>query len=222
MLTIFYELFCRILSKSQQFLALLQTLRKILIFFTGKLVSKRLNYHMCVLVRPFIRRTFIVAGEQFQDRFPLKAQVLDFSGFDDERHVFQSFILDASYANDSQVCTTIAGKTFLPIKSFSCGHEVCDASVPQSPPTKNLLRSIIVSSSCINWQLSLWMILHWIRHKDEAPFLVKFFHAARGFDESFCEKKASDSAFFFGTKQETSLNRTWSRGSLSAISTNFT
>ena len=32
MLTILYELFCRILSKTQQFLALMKTLRKILIF----------------------------------------------------------------------------------------------------------------------------------------------------------------------------------------------
>ena len=129
MLTILYELFCRILSKTQQFLALMKTLGKILIFFPVKLVSKRLKFHMCVLVRPFIRRTLIVAGKKTKDRFPLKAQLLDFSGFDEDRRIFQSFILDARYANDSQVCTTIAGKTFLPIKSFSCGHEVwCECS----------------------------------------------------------------------------------------------
>ena len=129
MLTMLYELFCRILSKTQQFLALMKTLRKILIFFPVKLVSKRLKFHMCVLVRPFIRRTLIVAGNKIKDRFPLKAQFLDFSGFDEDRRIFQSFILDARYANDSQVCTTIAGKTFLPIKSFSCGHEFwCECS----------------------------------------------------------------------------------------------
>ena len=197
MLTILYELFCRILWKTQQFLALMKTLRKIRIFFPVKLVSKRLKFHMCVLVRPFIRRTLIVAGKKTKDRFPLKAQFLDFSGFDENRRIFQSFILDATYANDSQVCTTIAGKTFLPIKSFSCGHEICEPSVPQSAPTKKLLRSNLVSLSSINWQLSLWLILHWIRHKDEAPFFRKIFHAARGFHESFCEKSSRFSVFWY-------------------------
>ena len=43
---------------------------------------------MCVLVRPFFRRTFIVADKQTKDRFPLKAQILDFSGVYDDRRVF--------------------------------------------------------------------------------------------------------------------------------------
>ena len=63
----------------------------------------------------------------------------------------------------------------------------------------------------ITWQLAPCMILHWRRHKQNTPFIENFFHAARCFDESFCEKRLR-LHHFSDFKDETSLKHTWLGG----------
>ena len=154
---------------------------------------------MCVLVRPFIRRTLIVAGKKTKDRFPLKAQFLDFSGFDEDRRIFQSFILDARYANDSQVCTTIAGKTFLPIKSFSCGHEVwCECS-------SNCSNEEVVTIKCLQfvfYQLAAIFVIDPTLDKTQrwSSILRRVFPCGQRFSWVFLRKKLKIQRFLILSK----------------------